>query len=270
MTPASGANALNLPAVIRRLLPDSPGKENHVGLSGSTVLCWPDRVLKIEPISEESRNEAAMMRWLQGRVPVPELLAATEENGMRYLLMRRLDGRMLCDPSVLEKPEKLLTLAAEGLHRLWQTDVSGCPASRMLADRLQLARRRVETGLCSTEDAEPGTYGSAGFASPEKLLCWLERNRPDEEPVLTHGDCCLPNLFADENGFCGFIDLGRSGVGDKWQDIALLYRSTCHNYDGSYGYTARARCPADRLFDALGVQRDEEKLRYYILLDELF
>lgn len=258
------------PAAIQALLPHTPGKTNTVGLSGSSIHCWDDRVLKIEPISEESRNEATMMRWLQGRVPVPKVLATQEENGMHYLLMSRLNGAMFCTPAILEVPERLTALAAEALHCLWQTDITSCPSRRLLDDRLRLARARVEQGLCDTENAEPGTYGHGGFASPEKLLCWLENNRPKEEPVLTHGDCCLPNLFASDNGFSGFIDLGRSGVGDKWQDIALLYRSTLHNYDGYYGYTARAACPARRLFDVLGIARDEERLRYYILLDELF
>lgn len=261
---------MHYPATIQDLLPDLPGEANTVGLSGSGVYCWPDRVLKIQPVGEEALNEAAMMRWLRGRVPAPRLLAEIEENGLHYLLMSRIPGRMFCDPALLEAPHKLLELAAQALHTLWQTDLSGCPARRMLADRLLLARQRVEAGLCDTGNAEPGTYGPGGFASPEQLLRWLEENRPDEEPVLTHGDCCLPNLFADEHGFCGFIDLGRSGVGDRWQDIALLYRSTCHNYDGSYGYTAHTPCPADDLFAALGIPRDEEKLRYYILLDELF
>lgn len=261
---------MHYPESIQKLLPALPGEENKVGLSGSGVFCWSDRVLKIQPVSEESRNEAAMMRWLRGRVPAPRVLAETEENGLHYLLMSRLPGRMLCDPALLEAPAKLLNLTAQALHTLWQTDITGCPASRMLEDRLRLARQRVENGLCDTENVQPDTYGPGGFASPEALLCWLEANRPQEEPVLTHGDCCLPNLFADDNGFCGFIDLGRSGIGDRWQDIALLYRSTRHNYEGHYGYAARAGCPANELFATLGIPRDEEKLRYYILLDELF
>lgn len=261
---------MSLPQSILERLPLSPGEQNRVGLSGSTVLCYPDRVLKIGPVSWQSRNEAAMMRWLNGRVPAPRVLAEAEENGLHYLLMSRIHGQMLCDPSIIETPEKLLALASQALHTLWQTDIAGCPTTLLLEDRLRLARQRVENGLCDTENVQPGTYGPGGFASPEALLHWLESNRPDEELVLTHGDCCLPNLFADESGFCGFIDLGGSGVGDKWQDIALLYRSTLHNYDGHHGYTALARCPADRLFDALGVRRDADKLRYYILLDELF
>ena len=259
-----------VPAIIQAMTEGLYGEENLTGLSGSSVICYPDRVLKIQPVSEEVHDEVALMRWLEGRLPVPKVLAAAEEGGFHYLLMSRIPGMMFCDHTLLEDPDRLLSCIAEALQALWQVDVTDCPVSRRLDDRLRLARQRVEAGLCDTENAQPDTYGPGGFASPMELLCWLERHRPAEETVLTHGDCCLPNLFADEKGFCGFIDLGRGGIGDRWQDIALLYRSLCHNYDGHHGYTAKAPCPADRLFERLGIAKDEEKLRYYILLDELF
>ncbi|MBQ8149390.1 MAG: aminoglycoside 3'-phosphotransferase [Clostridia bacterium] len=261
---------MSVPAIIQAMTEGLYGEENQTGLSGSSVICYPDRVLKIQPVSEEVHDEVALMRWLEGRLPVPKVLAAAEEGGFHYLLMSRIPGMMFCDHTLLEDPDRLLSCIAEALQALWQVDVTDCPVSRRLDDRLRLARQRVEAGLCDTENVQPDTYGPGGFASPADLLSWLESHRPAEETVLTHGDCCLPNLFADENGFCGFIDLGRGGIGDRWQDIALLYRSLKSNYDGSYGYTAKAPCPADRLFDRLGLAKDEEKLRYYILLDELF
>ena len=68
----------------------------------------------------------------------------------------------------------------------------------------------------------------------------------------------------------GFIDLGDCGIGDKWRDIALLYRSLKHNFDGTYGGKDYPDFHPDRLFDAMGIEPDREKLDYYILLDELF
>ena len=57
--------------------------QNTVGKSGSTVLCFDDMVLKFEPVSEESNREHAMLRWLQGRLPVPQILAAETAGGCR-------------------------------------------------------------------------------------------------------------------------------------------------------------------------------------------
>lgn len=102
-----------------------------------------------------------------------------------------------------------------------------------------------------------------------QMLTWLQDNRPEEELVLSHGDFCLPNLFFDEKGVSGFLDLGRCGVADRWCDIALCYRSLCCNFRGDYG-DAYPGLDEDGLFRALGVTPDWERIRYYILLDELF
>ena len=84
--------------------------------------------------------------------------------------------------------------------------------------------------------------------------------------MLSHGDFCLPNVFVESQQLSGLIDLGRTGVADRWQDIALCWRSLKHNYSGKVYENFDPDC----LFDALGIVPDREKLNYYILLDELF
>ena len=49
-----------------------------------------------------------------------------------------------------------------------------------------------------------------------------EENKPKEELALSHGDYCLPNVFFKDGKVSGFIDLGASGVADKYLDIADL------------------------------------------------
>ena len=107
-----------------------------------------------------------------------------------------------------------------------------------------------------------------GFETPEALLDWLKGHLPEQDRVVTHGDFCLPNLFTNGKKFTGFIDVGNAGAGDRWMDLALGWRSLKHNSDGHYGKIYPNIHPDD-LFRAAGVQKDEEKLRYYILLDEL-
>ena len=68
----------------------------------------------------------------------------------------------------------------------------------------------------------------------------------------------------------GFIDLGRGGIGDKWNDIALCYRSLKHNFDGTYGGKVYEDFHPDMLFEKLGLEPDWDKIKYYLLLDELF
>ena len=177
---------------------------------------------------------------------------------------------MACDPFWLEKPRELLDLLAEGLELLWSVDADRCPRVRDLDAELREAAYRVENGLVNVENTEPDTFGPGGFRDPEELLRWLEDNRPDYEPVLSHGDCCLPNIFLENGKISGFIDLGDTGIGDRWRDIALCWRSLLHNFDGSYGGKVYPDFDPDALFDALSIPPDREKLRYYLLLDELF
>ena len=103
------------------------------------------------------------------------------------------------------------------------------------------------------------------------MLKWLKENQPKNfEPVLSHGDFCLPNVFFQNNEFSGLIDLGETGVADKYQDIALCYRSLKHNFGGVYGGKVYKDFNPDLLFEKLEITPDWEKIRYYTLLDELF
>ena len=108
----------------------------------------------------------------------------------------------------------------------------------------------------------------AGFANADELLNWLRLNMPASECTLTHGDFCLPNLFTDGKRFTGMIDLGDCGIADPWRDISLGWRSLKHNSDGHFG-SVYSEIDPDDLFRAIGIPKDEEKLRYYLLLDEL-
>ena len=120
------------------------------------------------------------------------------------------------------------------------------------------------------ENMELGTYGEERFSCPEELLQWLKDNKPNEELVLSHGDYCLPNIFIDNDKISGFIDLGRCGFGDKYQDIALCYRSLKSNFSGRYGGEIIKGVAPEIIFEKLGIEPEWEKIRYYILLDELF
>ena len=91
--------------------------------------------------------------------------------------------------------------------------------------------------------------------------------------VFSHGDYCLPNIFGIRDKVTGYIDLGRAGISDKWCDIALCYRSLSHNYSGKYQQHQKNTYPGyDELllFRELDIEPNWEKIRYYILLDELF
>lgn len=242
---------------------------DSTGLSGSTVAIFEDVVLKSERVCEESENHLAMLRWLDGKIPAPRILESLDRDGYRWTLMTRISGEMSCAEAYRTDPHRLVRVLAEAMQKLWTIDISGCPVDQSPAAKLARARKIVEAGDANMDLVDPETFGENGFSSPAALLQWLEENAPDCEPVLTHGDFCLPNLFLKEWEFSGFLDLGRSGAGDKWTDIAILWRSLRDNFGGHYGEAVTLFHP-DELFDALGMEKDEQKLKYYLLMDELF
>ena len=274
--PALALNAIRKKQFLLRLPPVIAGhtaeKDFHLdttSLSGSTVAIFDDVVVKCEPVSGESEHHLAMLRWLQDRIPAPRVLETVLQDGFRWTLMTRISGEMACSTVHRADPHRLVRILAEAMRSLWTVDIAGCPVDQTPAAKLARARARVEAGQIDLELAEPDTFSEDGFSSPAALLSWLEDHAPDTEPVLTHGDFCLPNLFLKDGSFSAFLDLGRSGFGDKWTDIAICWRSLRDNFGGHYGEAVPGFHP-DELFDALGVEKDAERLRYYLLMDELF
>lgn len=257
---------LYIPQKIKDIIGNRKYTKDSVGMSDSQVILFDDMVLKIQQSNNETANEVNMLKWLNDILPVPKLIASEIENNTSFILMSKIKGKMLCDNTYTDNPHELLTLLADGLNQLWSIDIKNCPCDNTLSYKLAAARFNVENGLVDIENTEPETFGKDGFSSPLELLEWLEENRPEEELTLTHGDYSLQNIFAEDNGISGFIDLGKAGVADKWQDIAICYRSLKH----VFGKHTNSQLNLDMLFEKLGIDKDEEKLKYYILLDELF
>lgn len=266
---------IDIPDSIKRELQNESYEIDNVGMSESSILIFKDKVLKIQEDSDEANHEARAMQWLEGRLSVPKVISHECSGNKSFLLMSRVKGKMACDEAYMNDPQKLTALLARALRELWRIDISDCPLDWSLDRKLEAASFYVKNNLVDVENVEPETFGPDGFESPEALLQWLIAHRPPEELVLSHGDFCLPNIYFDDGGYedgekFSFIDLGRTGIADRWQDIALCYRSLKHNYDGKYTGRVYPGYDPNLLFEKLGLAPDWEKIRYYILLDELF
>ena len=261
---------IDIPDNIKNLIREEKYSIDDVGMSDSKVIVFDDKILKIPNTSEEAENEFRVMEWLQGKLPVPKVLGYEKDDKNTYLLMTKVPGEMACADKFLKDPDQLTAILAAGLHALWQVDINSCPCNWNLERKLQKAKYAVANNLVDIEDAEPDTFGENGFENPNHLLEWLLSNKPEEELVFSHGDFCLPNILIENGEVSGYIDLGRTGISDKWQDIALCYRSLLHNFGGKYTGKQYQGFYENMLFEKLGLEPNWEKIRYYILLDELF
>jgi kanamycin kinase/aminoglycoside 3'-phosphotransferase-3 len=254
-----------IPKIIQELTHHEKPKKDRMGMSGSYVYMYKDYVLKIRDLSDKDLNkEYQTLIWLQGKLPVPKPIYYIEKKKYGYFLMTRLHGVMTCDKSVKRKPYDMISLLAKGLNMMWNVPIQHCPFDSSLKEKLRVCGQNIKNNYhISISDAEDNTYGEKGFKDPKDLYQWLVANQPDEELVFSHSDYCLPNVLVEKNEITGFLDFDRAGIACKWADIALCVRSIYHNFGHHEDYIKH-------LFQELNIEPNWDKIRYYILLDELY
>jgi len=252
---------MNLPKELEKLLDGMEHILDDEGMSTAQVTKYYDKnksyYLKIEQVDSEVEREIAMYYWLEGKLPTPRIVYQEIINGISYLLMESAEGEMLESVQFRENAELLVKLAAKGIRKLQNVDISLCKYDSTIDYKLQKARERIDLGLAASIDESVFTKG---METVEDVYKYLVDNKPEEELVFTHGDYCFNNYFTNGEDITCFIDMGRAGTGDKYQDIALCVRELT-DFDSKY---------TDMFFEFLGIEPDYEKIKYYILLDELF
>jgi kanamycin kinase/aminoglycoside 3'-phosphotransferase-3 len=239
-------------------------EENKVGCSAARVYKFASETntyfLKVEPASGDLEVEYRNILWLQDKLPVPQVIEWVSDTDFNYLLLSEINGKMLCDDYYLQNPLLAVSILARGIKLLQSVNIENCPINNSLDIKLKDAAENIKLNRVDMADWESS---SNGFSSPQDLLTFLCNNRPkNEELILTHGDYCLPNIFGNNDCLAGFIDIGRAGIADLWQDVALCIRSLWHNFNTKEYDTL--------LLKQIDIPLNKEKLDYYILLDELF
>jgi aminoglycoside phosphotransferase len=256
---------MRLPKLLNEKINNFTWEENTVGhsesqvflLKGLTYNCY----LKIQPSNSIDRliDEKRKLEWLQGRVPVPEVLFYEIDDTNEYLLMSEIKGNNAADPSYQTNAKDVMVSLGEGLKQIHQLSLDQCPFQLRLDKKISEAYNRVKSGLVDVYDFDEIRKGK----DPNDLYKELVNNRPvTEDIVFTHGDYCLPNIILHNGVVSGFIDLGRAGVADRYQDLALAIRSITYNFGMEY---------VPYFLEAYGLDElDNQKVEYYQLLDEFF
>ncbi|MBP1464153.1 aminoglycoside 3'-phosphotransferase [Candidatus Chloroploca sp. M-50] len=223
--------------------------------------------LKVSPrqyngTTYDVEREKDVMLWLQGQLPVPEVLHFEQYEGNKFLLMRAVDGVVGSEDYKHHRdPKRMVHIYSDGIKRFHAIRIEDCPFDSSVDYRLAELAYFLRHNLAdiNTENWEDDTP----FADPDALYAFLQTHKPNEELVFSHGDFGDSNIFIRNDRISGLIDLGRSGKADKWYDIAFCVQSIQHDIGNDKAYV-------DLLFNLLEIEPDWAKIRYYILLDELF
>ena len=161
---------------------------DDIGRSDSKILLFEDRVLKIEKMTENARREYEILSFLQGKLPVPQILAREESEGYQYLLMTKLQGNMACADGY--DPKKVTIGLANGLKTLWQVDITDCPHHNTVAEKLQKAKKRLESGFFLGKIPD-----TADFTDFETLYAYLSDHAPRKRLSFHMAIIACPTFF---------------------------------------------------------------------------
>ncbi|GAA1967249.1 APH(3') family aminoglycoside O-phosphotransferase [Amycolatopsis minnesotensis] len=247
-----------------------------VGKSGAGV--WrldgsPPLYAKIAPRSEhpdagfDVASEADRLDWLGARgIPAARVVDSGEKDGIAWLVSTAVPGRTAADDWTPVQRDAVVDAVADFTRALHALPVAECPFDRSLAVTVPDARHAAGNGLVDLDDLDDERSGW----SAARLVAELEAALPAvEDPVVCHGDLCLPNVLLDPSTFevTGLIDVGRLGVADRYADLALITRSLLAD-DLNPQFDARF---ADRFLARYGeAPVDLARLDFYRLLDEFF
>ena len=74
---------------------------------------------------------------------------------------------------------------------------------------------------------------------------FLEEGKDVKDPVLSHGDFCLPNILVDNKGITGFLDMGYCTIAERQADIDMCIESLEANLTGRFSDGTEEK-PLDR------------------------
>lgn len=214
------------------------------------------------PAAADLADEAARLRWLAPQLPVPAVVqfARVADPDRAWLLTAALPGKTASE--VLEADPGLGPAVADALaaflRRLHALPVSACPFDAGPAVRLVQARQRIDAGLVDADDFDAGRQGWTA----EQVWAALQDYQPlTPDLVVTHGDFSLENILLQDGAVVACLDVGRAGVADRYQDLAIAWRAL-----GELDAALQQRFAVQ--YGLLDI--DQGKLQWHLLLDELF
>lgn len=245
-----------LPADMIELIENTTWTEDVVGLSGSFVALSQNYVLKVSDVNDEALHEIHNYHHLSHLNLFPKIIYSSITHRHCIVIMKRINGVTLD----AMPDSSILPLMARIHHHLQRISLQATMIDQRLSVRLALAKQLVEAGEVDVDWWDEELH-QGRFETPKALYDYLDTHRPLENLRFCHGDLTFENILISDQDVFHLIDVGRAGLADPYQDLALLIRSAKSRLEGF---------DLESMEKVLGFEVDRIKLDYYLLLDELF
>lgn len=241
---------------------------NTVGESGGAVYRLrskdgrPDLFLKHgkDAVADDITDEMAKLRWLGRYLPVPACVRFSRTADEAWLLMTAMPGETAYQVMEAHPAQRMAVVSAIArfLRRIHAIPASACPFTSHHDYRLARARERLDVNLVDEDDFDDARAGWTGEQVWEAAQALLPL-APDQ--VVTHGDYSLDNILIRDGEVVGCIDVGRVGIADRYQDLAIAW-----NCLEEFGTSLQ-----EEFFKQYDIaQPDRAKLDFHLMLDEFF
>jgi aminoglycoside 3'-phosphotransferase II len=168
----------------------------------------------------ELRAEAERTRWLGANgICVPPVFDTYDRGDVTAALFGELAG---WSPRQCERPAReIIDIVARGLKNLHSRPVAECPFDEGTPARLRKALSSIQRGEVDPAHFADRNTGLTARQIYDRLVAAV----PEEDLVVIHGDATFDNLRLDGDNGLGFLDCGRSGVGDRYVDLVCVIDS---------------------------------------------
>lgn len=263
---------IKLPRTISKLIQGRPTERITIGYSNAEIyrVFGKDRnyYLKFMPTGKFTSicYEAAVTKWLHGRLPVAEVIEYSENEYGEFLLITEIQGVSAAAVPGME-PEEIVRLYAEGLRMIHAIPTDDCPFDQNTSVKIVNCLYNLDHDLVKLEYLHESRQGMDQDQLRQALM---DKQLPVDDLVFTHGDYCFPNVIVSGGRINGFIDFSAAGVADRYQDLAVGGRSTAYNMKLKYNMNDQDAERFVRLFfQEYGLDHvDEEKVDLFLLIDD--
>jgi kanamycin kinase len=186
-----------------------------------------DRFVKWNPAGNaiDLAREHTRLAWISTRHPAPAVIDFGSDERGQWLVTAALPGEHAVGDRWRARRREAIGAIAAGLRAIHAVPIADAPP--WMSD----------SWVCRT----PGSIGD---------------RPPLDDPVVVHGDACAPNTLidVDTGTWTGNVDFGDLAVGDRWADLAVASLSLDWNFGEGHQH---------ELFDAYGIEPDEQRITYY-------